>query len=107
MLGVWTKVKILSQMSSVCMLSHVQLLEFPWTVAHQAPLSVGFSRQEYCSGLPFPSPGDLSDSGIEPASLVSPALADRFLTSSTTRDAHSSRLDGYILQRVMECESQR
>ena len=43
----------------------------PWTVAHQTPLSVGFSRQEYWSGLPFPSPGDLPDPGIEP---MSPAL---------------------------------
>ena len=43
----------------------------PWTVAHQAPLSIGFSRQEYWSGLPFLSPGNLSDPGIEPAS---PAL---------------------------------
>ena len=43
----------------------------PWTVAHQAPLFMGFSRQEYWSGLPFPSPGDLPDPGIEP---VSPAL---------------------------------
>ena len=49
----------------------------PWTVAHQAPLSVGFSRQEYWSGLPFPSPGDLLDSGIE---TVSPALAGWFFT---------------------------
>ena len=46
-------------------------LEIPWTVACQAPLSIGFSRQEYCSGLPFPSPGDLSDPGIKPGS---PAL---------------------------------
>ena len=43
----------------------------PWSVAHQTPLSMGFSRQEYWSGLPFPPPGDLSDPGIEP---VSPAL---------------------------------
>ena len=42
----------------------------PWNVAHQAPLSMGFSRQEYWSGLPFPSPGDLPDSGIEPRSLM-------------------------------------
>ena len=46
-------------------------LAIPWTVAHQAPLSMGFSRQEYWSGLPFPFPGDLSDPGIEPRS---PAL---------------------------------
>ena len=45
-------------------------LATPWTVAHQAPLSMGFSRQEYWSGLPFPSPGDLLDPGIEPRSLA-------------------------------------
>ena len=43
-------------------------LATPWTVAHQAPLSMGFSRQEYWSGLPFPSPGDLPNSGVEPRS---------------------------------------
>ena len=52
-------------------LSRVRLFVTPWTVAHQAPPSMGFSRQEYWSGLPFPSPGDLSDPGIEPRS---PAL---------------------------------
>ena len=51
----------------------------PWTVAHQAPLSMGFSRQEYWSGLPFPSPGDLPDTGIKP---VSPALVCRFFTTA-------------------------
>ena len=45
-------------------------LETPWTVAHQAPLSMGFSRQEHWSGLPFPSPGDLPDPEIEPRSLT-------------------------------------
>ena len=50
------KVKV-AQFSSVQSLSHVQLFATPWTVAYQAPLSMGFSRQEYCSGLPFPSPG--------------------------------------------------
>ena len=49
-------------------LSPVQLFAAPWTVAHQAPPSVGFSRQEYWSGLPFPSPGDLPDTGIKPRS---------------------------------------
>ena len=49
-------------------LSHVQLFATPWTVAHQAPPSMEFSRQEYWSGLPFPSPGDLPDPGIEPRS---------------------------------------
>ena len=49
-------------------LSRVWLFVTPWTVAYQAPLSIGFSRQEYCGGLPFPSPGDLPDPGIEPGS---------------------------------------
>ena len=62
-------------------LSHVQLFVTPWTVAHQAPLSLGFSRQEYWSGLPFPPPEDLPDPGIEAASLVSPALAGGFFTT--------------------------
>ena len=59
-------------------LSRVQLFATPWTVAYQAPPSMGFSRQEYWSGLPFPSPGDLPDPGIEPRS---PALEADALTS--------------------------
>ena len=51
-------------------LSRVRLFATPWTVAYQAPLSMGFSGQEYWSGLPFPSPGDLLDPGIEPGSPV-------------------------------------
>ena len=50
-------------------LSHVRLFATPWTVAYQAPLSMGFSRQEYWSGVPFPSPGDLPDPGIKPGLL--------------------------------------
>ena len=61
----------------------------PWTVALQAPLSTGFSRQEYCSGLPLPSPGDLPYTGIKPAPLLSPALAGRFFTTSATWEARS------------------
>ena len=57
-----------------CVLSRVRLFATPWTVALQAPLSMGFSRQEYWSGLPFPSPGYLPDPGIEPVSPVSSAL---------------------------------
>ena len=48
------------------LLSHVRLFATPWTVAYQAPPSIGFSRQEYWSGVPFPSPGDVPDPGIEP-----------------------------------------
>ena len=69
------------------MLSCVQLVVIPWIVAHQALLSVEFSRQEYCSGLPFPSPGDLRDPGIEPTSLIFPALAGGFFTTSATWEA--------------------
>ena len=64
--------------------SCVQLFVTPWTVAHQAPLFIGFSRQEYWSGLPCPPPGDRPDPGIGPASLMSPALAGGFFTTSAT-----------------------
>ena len=52
----------------VKLLSHVRLFATPWTVAYQAPPSMGFSRPEYWSGWPFPSPGDLPNSGVEPGS---------------------------------------
>ena len=71
----------------VKLLSHVHLFATPWTVARQAPLSTGFSREEYWSGLPCPPPGDLPDPGIEPKSLMSPALAGGFLTTSATWEA--------------------
>ena len=71
----------------MCELSHVQLFAAPWTVAHHAPLSLGFSRQEYWSRLPLPSPGDLPDPGIEPAYLASPALASGFFTTRTIWEA--------------------
>ena len=64
------------------LLSHVQLFETPWTVARQASLFIGFPRQEYWNGLPFPSPGVLPDSRIKP---VSPALAGRFFTTKSPR----------------------
>ena len=78
---------VASPHSGIClslMLSHfsrVRLSVIPLTVASQAPLSMGLSRQEYWSGLLFPSPGDLPDAGIEPTSLKSPALAGRFFTT--------------------------
>ena len=57
------------------LLSCVRLFVTPWTIAHQAPLSMGFPRQECWSGLPFPSPEDLPDPGIEPVSPESPAFS--------------------------------
>ena len=70
--------------------SCVQLFATPWTVARQAPLSMGFPRQEYWSRLPFPTTGDLHNPGTEPVSLESHALAGRFFTTNTTWKAHSS-----------------
>ena len=55
----------------------------PWTVAHQAPLSMGFSQQEYGSGLPLPSPGDLPTPGTEPTFPESPGLSDGFFTTES------------------------
>ena len=84
--------------SSACVraqsLQSCQLFATPWTVASQTPLSMGFSRQEYWSGLPCPPPGDLPDPEIEPVTLMSPALAGGFFTTlplgspdTTPRDA--------------------
>ena len=67
----WFCWNVEKEKKKVKLLSRVQLFETPWTVAHQAPPSMGFSRQEYWSGLPFPSPGDLPDPGFE---LVSSML---------------------------------
>ena len=64
--------------------SRVQLFVTLWTVASQAPLSMGFSRQEYWSGFPYPPLGDLSNSEIQPTSLLSPALAGKFFTTNAT-----------------------
>ena len=66
-------------MLSVCSLSCVDSFATPWSVARQVPLSIGFSRQEYWSGLPFPPPGDLPDPGIKPGS---PALVGKVLPLS-------------------------
>ena len=74
-------VNIIIIIYNVCALSRVQLFVAPWAVAHQAPLSMEFSRQEYWSGLSLPTPGDLPDLGVKPTSPVSPALAGRFFTT--------------------------
>ena len=71
----------------MCVLSHVTSITVfvtPWTVGHQAPLCRGFSRQEYWSEWPFPMLGYLPNSGIKPESLVSPAVASGFFTTSAT-----------------------
>ena len=76
-------------MLHACVPSHfsrVQLFATLWTMAHQTPLSMGFFRQEYWSGVPWPPPGALP--GIECVSLTSPALAGRFFTTSATWEAH-------------------
>ena len=76
--------------STVKLLSCVRLFVIPWTVAYWAPLSMEFSRQEYCSGLPFPSPGDLPNPGIEPGS---PALQADAFTACATREASKYEMD--------------
>ena len=74
--------KIISKESyAMCMLSAVWLFAAPWTVAYQVPESIEFSSQEYWSGLPFPTPGNLPGPGINPTSPGSLALASRFITT--------------------------
>ena len=78
------------KLSPACMLScfsHVRLFVSLWTVAHQAPLSMEFSRQKYLSELPFPTPEDLLDPGIEHISPASPALVGRFFITSNIWEA--------------------
>ena len=67
----------------MCSISCTWLFVTPWSVAHLDPLSIGFYRQEYWSGLPFPPPGDLPNPGTKLESLASPALADKFTTWAT------------------------
>ena len=75
----------------------------PRTVARQAPLSMGFSRQEYWSGLPFPPPGDLPDPEIQSESLMSPALASGFFTTSATWEAqYIYTMDYYLVTKRKE-----
>ena len=83
----WLDTNYISNNILCCHFRHVGLFATLWTVAFQAPLSMEFSRQEYWSGLPFPSPEDLPDPRIKPASLTSPALAGRFFTTSATWEA--------------------
>ena len=71
----------ISSSIAIAVLSHVQLFVAPWTIAHQVLLSLEFSRQEYRSGLPFPTPREFPNPGIKPVSLVSAALAGGFFTT--------------------------
>ena len=71
--------------------SHSRLFVTLWTVVCQAPLSMGFSRREYWSGLPCPPPGDLPDPGIEPESLMSPAFAGGFFTTEPPESSELPR----------------
>ena len=66
------------------LLSHVWHFVTPWTVSHQTPLPMEFSREEYWTGLPFPSPGNLPNPGSEPTSLLSPTIVDIFIITSAT-----------------------
>ena len=77
-------------------LSHVQLFATLWTVAHQAPPSMGFSKQEYWSALPFPSPGDLPNPGIEPGSS---ALEADALTSEPPNEEEKKIIEPFTIKR--------
>ena len=74
--------------------AHVQFSATPRAVAHQAPLSTEFSRQEYWSGLPFLSPRCLPDPGIKPVCLMSPELAGRFFTTALSSPFHCREKEG-------------
>ena len=69
-------------------LSHVQFFLIPWIVAHQAPLSMEFSQQEYWSGFPFHPSGDLPNSGVEPTSPTAPVLAGRLFINEPASKPH-------------------
>ena len=73
-------------------LSHVQLFETPWTVACQAPLSMGFFRQEYWSGLQFPAPGDLPVPGIKPGSPALQALSHQGIVRTVNQDLQCTQV---------------
>ena len=73
----------------------------PWTIAHLGPPSMEFSRQEYWSGLPFPSPGELPDPEIQPASLMPPGSAGYFFTASATWETK------YSLQKIINLRNQK
>ena len=83
---------VLSSFSCVCFFVTL------WTIALKAPLSMGFSRQKYWSGLPFPPPGDLPDPKTEPGSLLSPAFAGRFFKGRATWEASGMCIQWNLIQ---------
>ena len=82
-------------------LSHALLFKTLWAVVGQAPLSMGFSRQEHWSGLPCPPPRDLPNPGIEPTSLMSPALEGGFFTTRTPGKSPPGKSPPFLLQFFM------
>ena len=78
---------VVMRIRACCCFCRVRIFATLWTTAHQAPLSMGLSRQEYWRGLPCRPPWDLSDPGIQPAFLISPSLAGRFFTTSAIWEA--------------------
>ena len=96
--GIWITHIHLTLQRVLSHFSLVQLFANLWTVAPQAPLSLGFSRQEYWSGLPCLPPGELPDPGIERTSLRSPALASGFLTTSATLPMITSKISQLVQQ---------
>ena len=78
----------------------------PWTVAGQAPLSMGFSRQEYWIGLPFPTPGDLPDPGIEPISLKSLELTGRSFTTEPPGKPDITKKEPFDQSNILQNEGE-
>ena len=93
-----------STCAGMYMFSHVQLFATPWTAAHQAPLSMGFSRQEYWRGLPFPPPRVFPNPGIKPKSLASPALAGRIFITAPSAKPSEVYSSVQSLSRVRLCD---
>ena len=94
--------KIFKYVYSGCMLSWVGVFPTPWTIVCQAPLSLGFSRQEYWSELPFPPPGDLPYPGIKPMSPESPALADGVFTTKPPGKSRSNMINCVVNKFALE-----
>ena len=95
----------INQFRTVQSCSRVQCFEIPWTAAHQAPLSIEFSGQEYWNGLPFPIPEDFPNPGIKPTSLASSALSLRFFTTAPPGKPKVTVLSNTVYVKVAESRS--